>query len=710
MHSAKSLLYISLFAAEAVAGVSSAQRRSIVQSFNPHRNASSSTTPLQVGNGNFAFGADITGLQTFAPFAIQSTWGWHNFSLPTTANQTSPADFTGLEYWTHGRLVEYDIQNPAEEDISNWLVMNPQRLNLANIGLYFGGDDVSEDDLLNKSQDLDLWTGQILSEFTYNGFPVSVQVTSHPEDPVVGIQINSTLLKAGKLGIFFDFPYADLNKFDAPYVGVWNATPNNTVKSHSAQNTVIFNHTIDSNVNQIAATWSTNASISGPLAGSNKFVLNHSGSDTLQLVVVFPDTYSPSLEKQSNGFPSYSELSTESRKWWSKYWTTGAFIDLSATKNESAQELQRRIILSQYLVAVNEASNNPPQGLVNNGWYGKFHLEMTLWHCLHFARWGHYDLLSRTVPNTYHRFLQSSLDRAAQQGYKGARWGKMTDPSGRSAPGDVNALLIWQQPHIMHFAEYFYRAFPEESTLQEWDEVISATADFMVSYAWWNASTEVYDLGPPLYPVSENTNPNVTINPTFELAYWRFGLDVAIRWKERQSLSVPETWTTVRDNLAPLPIVDNAYAVYEGIPNMWENGTTTVQDHPAMAGIYGLLPPPSAGTPLSVNTTVVKHTSELIRELWDFDDSYGWDFSMLAMNSLRLGDVNQAVAYLLDSHYQFDDAGYPEGGSRVPTPYMPDAGGLLLATAMMAGGWDGEEGPHFPEGWDVEVEGFSPSL
>jgi hypothetical protein len=64
-------------------------RRAVVRQFNPHRNASSSTTPLQVGNGNFAFGVDITGLQTFAPFGTLSTWGWHNFSLPTTVGQTS---------------------------------------------------------------------------------------------------------------------------------------------------------------------------------------------------------------------------------------------------------------------------------------------------------------------------------------------------------------------------------------------------------------------------------------------------------------------------------------------------------------------------------------------------------------------------------------------------------------------------------------------
>lgn len=333
---------------------------------------------------------------------------------------------------------------------------------------------------------------------------------------------------------------------------------------------------------------------------------------------------------------------------------------------------------------------------------------MVLWHCLQFARWGHHDLLSRTVPGTYQRFLQSSINRAAAQGYAGARWGKMTDPTGKSAPGEINVLLIWQQPHVMHFAEYVYRAFPNSKTLREWDEIVTATADFMASYAWWNATTHVYDLGPPMYPVSENTIPNATVNPTFELAYWRFGLDVAIQWKERQGVSVPKEWVVVRDNLAPLPVINNTYAVYEGIPDMWKEGTATVQDHPAMAGIYGLLPPQSTGPP--ANLTVMRNTAELIRNLWELEDVYGWDFSMLAMNSLRLGDVDQAVAYLLHPYYDFDDAGYPKGGERVPTPYFPNAGGLLLATAMMAGGWDGDEGPHFPADWNVTVEGFTPSL
>jgi hypothetical protein len=85
-------MYISFVASLAAASSGSfAQRRKVVRSFNPHRNASSTTTPLQVGNGNFAFGVDITGLQTFRHFAVQSTWGWHNFSFPDAPGQTEPS-------------------------------------------------------------------------------------------------------------------------------------------------------------------------------------------------------------------------------------------------------------------------------------------------------------------------------------------------------------------------------------------------------------------------------------------------------------------------------------------------------------------------------------------------------------------------------------------------------------------------------------------
>lgn len=221
---------------------------------------------------------------------------------------------------------------------------------------------MTEDDLLDKSQDLDLWTGTILSTFKYMESKVAVKVVSHPGEPMVGIEIKSDLLVSGNLGVFFDFPYSDTNKFDAPYVGVWNETSENTVHSQTHGNAVVFNHTLDSNVNLVTAKWDGKGVISGPLAMTNKFVLTPSGSDTIHLVAVFPDKYDPSTKFHFDDVPSFQKIVAKSESWWSEYWTSGSFIDLSATKNSSAQELQRRIILSQYLVAVNEASENPPQG------------------------------------------------------------------------------------------------------------------------------------------------------------------------------------------------------------------------------------------------------------------------------------------------------------------------------------------------------------
>lgn len=115
-----------------------------------------------------------------------------------------------------------------------------------------------------------------------------------------------------------------------------------------------------------------------------------------------------------------------------------------------------------------------------------------------------------------------------------------------------------------------------------------------------------------------------------------------------------------------------------------------------------------SGRPL--NMTMLRNTAAKILELWDLDASYGWDLSLLAMNSMRMGDTGQAIDYLLNPVFQFDDGGYPLGGSRVATPYFPNAASLLLAVAMMAGGWSESPGPHFPDGWLVLSEGFVPGL
>src|SRR5207244_7268814 len=59
-------------------------RAALVKRHNPVLRAIDPLSPLSVGNGEFAFTADVTGLQTFPdvyaqalPLCTMSQWGWH---------------------------------------------------------------------------------------------------------------------------------------------------------------------------------------------------------------------------------------------------------------------------------------------------------------------------------------------------------------------------------------------------------------------------------------------------------------------------------------------------------------------------------------------------------------------------------------------------------------------------------------------------------
>ncbi|KAH9485660.1 hypothetical protein JR316_0002570 [Psilocybe cubensis] len=694
-------------------------RKALVSRFNPTRNASSLTTPMQVGNGNFAFGADVTGLQTFQPFGILSSWGWKNDSLPLGVTQADVDDYKGVSWLNHGRPVQYDFGggNPIEQ----WLISNPNRVNLGRIGLQFMDAEgniltnVTENDLRKVSQKLDLWTGIISSSFELEGAKVLVEVACAQDTDVVGIRITSGLVKDGRLGMFLDFPWNDgSSKFSAPFVGNWSVP-----EKHTSVLTV--------SSSKIYEPGKVQAEITHEMDG-NSFFTSLAGDD-MKVTRLSPSTHRyivrPS-KSQSNVFSiavafgnataingaisSPSDIFESSRDTWQGYWLNHGFVDvLTGSSDSRAPELQRRIILSRYLMKVNEAGSTPPQesGLTNNGWVS--FLKMYFWHSIHWALWSNWDLLSRSN-DIYSRFLRSSIQRAQiQQGWPaGARWPKMTDPSGRSAPGEINNLLIWEQPHPLVFAEYEYRAFPTAATLQKWEDVVKETADWMAAFAWWNETSGVYDIGPPMYIVSEDTSPNVTRNAAFELSYWRFGLGLAETWMQKLGKEVPVQWTNVRNKLAKLPSSNGTYDVYEGIePDFWTDPAFT-SNHPALVGLHGWLPPTQG---LDIN--MAKATAEKVWASWNATDFWGWDFPMLAMSAARNGNPDKAIDWLLSPLFTFDDVGMPGGGVQVPTPYFPGAGALLLAVAMMSAGWDGStaHAPGFPEdGWKVEYEGISKAL
>src|SRR5690606_32119606 len=120
---------------------------------------------------------------------------------------------------------------------------------------------------------------------------------------------------------------------------------------------------------------------------------------------------------------------------WEAFWSNGACVDLSGSREQRAHELARRIVLSQYLTAVNCAGSLPPAetGLLLNSWRGKFHLEMHLFHAMHFAVWGRPRLLERSL-GWYRSSLETARATAAGQGLPGARWPKQVGPDGEETP------------------------------------------------------------------------------------------------------------------------------------------------------------------------------------------------------------------------------------------------------------------------------------
>jgi hypothetical protein len=224
----------------------------------------------------------------------------------------------------------------------------------------------------------------------------------------------------------------------------------------------------------------------------------------------------------------------------------------------------------------------------------------------------------------------------------------------------------------------------------------------MASFAHFNEKRKCYELGPPLISAREFDSSKYaqTKNPAFELAYWAWGLDKANQWRQRLGLERKSKWDNIIKNLAPLPVNNGIYVEQES-PLVADGG------HPCMLATYGLLPGNS-----SLDKEVMKKTLEHVMKNWNYMQTWGWDYPMIAMTAARLGEPNIAVdALLFDTQKNtYLPNGHNFQGSRLPI-YLPGNGGLLTAVAMMTAGWDGcpeTKAPGFPDNgmWIVKWQGL----
>ena len=671
-------------------------RYALVNRHNVKINNIHAFSPLSVGNGAFAFTADVTGLQSFPesyadgiPLTTMADWGWHSFE--NTEGFTLDDAMVMID--TFGREVPYNRKQKSPA--GSYLRANPHQITLGLIGLELLKNDGSlaaAEDIKSIDQTLDLWNGLLISKFAVEGELVTVYTCVHPEQDMIAVSIKSSLIAKSRVKALLRFPYA---------AGSWGRDPADfTVpEKHTSNmtlldsNRAVFKRVMDKKTYYSFASFSDGSSIQ-KVEHHKYAIVPSSHSDMLEFTVSF---------QQVNEMPTddeYAIVENTASDYWQNFWSTGGAIDLSGSKDPRWMELERRIVLSQYLTAIQSVQKYPPQesGLTCNSWFGKFHLEMHWWHSVHFALWNRLPMLEASI-GWYNDILPAARRIAERQGYKGVRWPKMTNPNGEDSPSGIGPMLIWQQPHPIYYAELVYRQKPNPETLEKYKEIVLDTAEFMADFAHWDEAGKRYVLGPPVIPAQENYELSKTWNPTYELCYWNWGLETAQKWRERLGLPRDEKWDHVISNLSQLPVRDGVYTAIEPEPY------TNITDHPSMLAALGLLPE----TPL-VNVDTMRATAEHVYKTWQWPDTWGWDYPMLAMTAARVGLPDLAIdAFFIDSKKNlYWPNGHNYQRENLPT-YLPGNGGLLTAVAMMAAGWDGapdKHAPGFPDNgqWEVKYE------
>ncbi|RKL65264.1 glycoside hydrolase family 65 [Salipaludibacillus neizhouensis] len=677
-------------------------RRNIVDRHNPSITKIESLAPLSIGNREFGFSCDFTGLQTFpeayeTPLGTQSNWGWHYTGGP---NLYSEKDIMYQGFDTYGRQVNYPMKPEGKEVAYNWLRQNPHRLHLGRISFRFLRENnqfVQLDEITGINQKLDLWTGIVESEFFVEGVPVQVKTACHADHDVVAVQVSSPLIKEKRIQVFTLFPAPDVthNSWSKATQPDWDNDDRHQTEYHShTDKSVLLTRKMDQDQYDVRWDWN-NGSLQQ--TGEHEYTLIGDGSsEFLEFAVSYAPKEPPSVKPKT--------VFESSRSFWEAFWLNGGALDFSGSTDPRATELERRVVLSQYLSTIHSAGSLPPQetGFMYNSWFGKFHLEMHWWHGAHFPLWGRKEYVENSL-EWYQSILPLARELAESQGYAGARWPKMVGIDGKQSPSPVAPGLIWQQPHPMALAEMCYLVHPTTEFLKRFQSIVFEAADFMVSYAHWNEKKEVYVLGPPLIPAQECHYIHDSLNPPYELEYWKYGLEIAISWANRLNLPVNPMWSRVANSLAKPRYEDGVYLAHENCLNTF---TEKNHDHPSMLGALGILP----GT--LVDPEIMRNTLYKVKKVWNWESAWGWDFPMCAMTATRLGERELALDFLLmdatKNTYLVNGHNYQRSGL---TAYLPGNGGLLTAVAMMVCGWkDGSDHhcPGFPQdgSWSVKWEGL----
>jgi hypothetical protein len=175
--------------------------------------------------------------------------------------------------------------------------------------------------LRRPRQRLDLWTGEITSEFEYAGHPVRVITFADPSRAQVAFRIASALLARGQASIAIRFPYASDGFFQT---SDWSSPHRHRTAVHRvADRACRFTRVLDQTSYTMRLDW-TSGRIS-PGDGPHESVLSTTAA-AIEIVAGFGPQGGTALTRAG-----FAPLRERAAAWWRGFWTNGAAIDFAGS-------------------------------------------------------------------------------------------------------------------------------------------------------------------------------------------------------------------------------------------------------------------------------------------------------------------------------------------------------------------------------------------
>lgn len=589
-------------------------KKSDIIKYNLKFNHIDSKNPVTIGNGDFAITLDQTGTQSLyetykdIPLSTMSNKNW----FYKDKKNIKPSYVDGKAYML------FNLDNDPNYQINR---QYPFKYSFMQILLYDNDKLIDINNIKDVKQELDLYKGIVTSSFNYKekiNKTISFIYQDHDE---FNFKLQSDNLN---LALKFNYPSYTKNGYRLDIL------PNVLVKE-----------------DRITLLYDDKNSLSFKLKSSSNYQI-------VENTLIFDDnnvSFSLALDEIKEG------------KLLDEFWKcdNGIIID-----NE---ELEKKMVLSKYLLHVNSTGIYPPQesGLTYNCWNSKFHLEMHLIHSLWNIYNNHVGDLVKSF-DYYLSIMPSSLKRASLNGYKGLRFPKMTGPDGEDSPSNIGPLLIWQAPHILFMLQEIYYLYNKENIIKKYEPLISGTIDFMISFLTLKDSK--YQMLDPLLEACESIPLDRCQNPSFELEYWRYTLerqpkiDTVLYGHQRYDyLDITSKIITPKED-------DGIYLKTYGVIDKYD----LYKDHPTEGFLMSFF------KSKIVDKEKMVKTIDYILKNMDLSSYWGWDFPFLGLSLLNCGEIEKSieVTQLNTINNQYLYNGYNTSPRDDLKAYLPGNGAFLI--------------------------------